>query len=207
MPTYNHSPFGELKGEVAEQIAYIRKGTKCTRKKPSTYKDANTLKQQAARKKMSELNKLSKVFSKCSLIGLRNTGQGQTEHNLFVQLNKNVVTVNEQMQVDMTVAQIIAAKGSLQKTNGTLSASKTGTDLTLSWNKGLNEANWSHKVVVAYRISEIAELITEILETKREDETATITMPMATTGVVDIWFYFKDPASRNVSDSEYKQIT
>jgi hypothetical protein len=201
MATYRNSVYGTIKGTLAENVAYVRKGTKCVRSSPQSYNDANTDQQKKARGKFSTLVQMSAIFTPLINIGLKGAATNSTEQNVFTSINKNTVSINPDLSININYNDIKVANGTIEGTNGSMLATIAGTTLTVTWIPSTDPTRNNDVAYFGMRIAELAGLVTELSLTARSTGTKVINLPVPTGSPLHVWMFFKDSVTGKTSTS------
>lgn len=211
MATYHHSPFGKVKGKLGEYIGQGWKSLNVVKRAPTTYNDANTVEQQNNRTKLRVLSQIAKMFGKSTKVGFKNEASSQskpmTERNVFISKNYEQVLVEQNHDPIIDWVELINSSGPLETDNGTLAATLTGNQVTVTWDKSNDPERDNDKVYITLRIQEIAGLIDQLAQKTRSQETSTITLPATPVTPFNVWIFFRDPLTGAVSNSHAITVT
>ncbi len=202
MARYRRSIAGEIVGSLFDTTFANWRGIKVAKHKMQDYTDANTLPQQKNRKRFAILSDLSKKLQAASRIGFRALAVKKTEHNVFVSKNKEAVLVDDNLAQTVSYNQLQVSSGPLPTSNGSLTATRTGADITLNWSSGNDETAQTNVLKTIYLCKNEEVAITGEIDPTRNVETMTETLPFVPTGPVWVYVFFFDPTTKQVSNSE-----
>lgn len=202
MARYRRSIAGEIVGSLFDTTFAKWRGIKVAKHKMQDYNDANTLPQQKNRKRFAILSNLSKKLQAASRIGFRALAVKKTEHNVFVSKNKEAVLVDDNLAPTVSYNQLQVSSGPLPTSNGSLTATRTGADITLNWSSGNDETAQTNVLKTIYLCKNEEVAITGEIDPTRNVETMTETLPFVPTGSVWVYVFFFDPTTKQVSNSE-----
>lgn len=203
MARYINSPWGTIIGKTSTgQVGSTWKGIAYMKSLPMSYNDAKTLIQEKTRRRFNILNELSKLFRHVTKIGFKRAAVKMTEHNYFTKVNNGSVIVDNTLDATIEYQGILVSEGGLEGTNATLSATRVGQEITVTWNTAFDAERQNDEVLFAYKQPEIEVVMTKIGTNLRSDETAIINLPKSTVGNVYVWIFFKDPVTQVCSRSE-----
>lgn len=203
MARYRNSPWGTIIGKTSTgQVGSTWKGIHYMKSLPTSYNDAKTLTQEKTRRRFNILNELSKLFRHVTKIGFKRAAVKMTEHNYFTKVNRGSVIVDDTLDATIEYQGILISEGGLEDTNATLSTTRVGQEITVTWETAFDAERQNDEVLFAYKQPEIEVVMTKIGTNVRSDETAIINLPKSTVGNVYVWIFFKDPVTQVCSRSE-----
>lgn len=111
MAIFKSTAFSRLVKSFGNLTAYRSRGRNIVKEKVTDVRNPNTLEQQKQRLRMSTLVELAGICSQPIALGFPQRPVEQTPENCFVQVNKDVVTVDEELVKTILYEKLIVSKG------------------------------------------------------------------------------------------------
>lgn len=173
----------------------------------TTSNQPNTIAQKKQKFKMRLLGKLSKVFQEQHQVSFNDRKPYHSTYNKFVSINKDAVTVDNNLDTTIHWEQILASKGLLPKVSLITNVTHVAGTVTIEWNNAAGAEYDNDYISVTIVNSSNNDFVSTATTTTRAAETIQVTMPIPTTGDdVKIYIAAYNPVTNQSSDSILVEI-
>ena len=114
MAIFESAVFTRLRKSFGNVTTCVNRGVNVLKTKVTFVNDPKTAGQQKQRLRMRKLVELSVIFAAASKLGFPRRQEGETPYNAFVRKNKEMVKVNDELQVTVDYECLSCSDGTLQ---------------------------------------------------------------------------------------------